>query len=251
MHFMLIRFHNHENLGIVPELLVDAGIRWTTVDGDGPLPDDLSHIDGVIVYGGVPNVWEEDKYPWLPAMKSFLADLIQQRTIPMLGICLGHQLLAVSAGGDCRKMEKGEIGMKPVTTLPEATDDPLLGGFASGTPVLQWHEAEVCTLPDHAVRLAHNGTCAIQAFRLGSIVWGLQFHIEGTQTTVPVWASTKAAIDDLEARMGPDGYWSFRNQALDLIPAQMAEARKIFGNFIAVAEQVRQQTPATRTAALS
>lgn len=254
MHFLLVRFHNHENLGIVPDILVETGIRWTTVDADAPLPDDLSHIDGIIVYGGVPQVWEEDKYSWLPAIKTFLRNLIEQHTIPILGICLGHQLIAAAAGGNCREMQTNEVGMRPVHTLPEAADDALLCNFSSGTPVLQWHGAEVSKLPSNAVLLANNEACAIQAFRLGSLVWGLQFHIEGTSTTVPVWASTKESVADLEKNMGPDGYWIFRNEALEHMPAQMAEARKIFGNFIAVAkqaEQLRQVEPVKRTAAQS
>ena len=251
MHFLLIRFHHHENLGIVPEILVENGLRWTTVDGDGVLPHDISHIDAVIIYGGVQNVWQEDKYPWLPALKRYLADIIAAHSIPVLGICLGHQLIAEAAGGACHKMPKDEIGMHPVTALPAAADDPLLKDFISGTAVLQWHGAEVCKLPEQATLLAQNDTCDVQAMRVGSRVWGLQFHIEGTLTTVPTWGSTKVAVDEMEQNMGEDGYWIFRNSSLELMPAQMIEARKIFQNFIDIAEEIKMDNAVTKIAAQS
>jgi len=111
--------------------------------------------------------------------------------VPTLGICLGAQLLAVAAGGEVQRGSSGpELGLG---TVDVPTGDQLL--TAGTMPVVQWHYDTVTRLPDGAELLASSAAYAVQAFRVGDVAWGLQFHVEATADMVREWAQADGVGD--------------------------------------------------------
>jgi GMP synthase-like glutamine amidotransferase len=139
--------------------------------------------DALIVLGGPMNAYDDDVAPWLPSVRDLMKSAIDDG-VPTIGICLGAQLLAVAAGGAVERGAAGpEIGLGEVVV---SESDLLL---TEGTiPVVQWHYDAVTTLPTDATVLASNERYPIQAFRIGEVAWGLQFHVEATADMVRAWA---------------------------------------------------------------
>ncbi len=130
------------------------------------------------------HVDQEAEYPWLVAEKDLLAELAA-RDAPVLGICLGAQLLAEAAGGGARPCTRPEIGWREVALGARAGGDPLLGLAPPRFTAFEWHSYEIET-PPQGVVLAHSD-CCLQAFRTGSHSWGIQFHAEVTVEIVAEW----------------------------------------------------------------
>ncbi len=158
----------------------------TPYDGS-PLPGP-GGFAGVVVMGGSMGAYDDEDAPWLPATRDLLRDAVAQR-VPVLGVCLGGQLLAGALGGQIKPADDGpEIGPALVAKRDVAVGDPLFGPIPFTPDVLQWHWDEIVTLPEGAVLLASSTRYANQAFRYGETAWGLQFHIETTAELVRSWA---------------------------------------------------------------
>jgi GMP synthase (glutamine-hydrolysing) len=139
--------------------------------------------DALIVLGGPMNAYDDEVAPWLPSVRQLMASAVDDG-VPTIGICLGAQLLAVVAGGRVEPGAAGpEIGLSEVTV---PTGDALL--TAGVMPVVQWHYDTVTVLPDTAEILASSEKYPVQAFRVGEVAWGLQFHVEATVDMVRGWA---------------------------------------------------------------
>jgi GMP synthase-like glutamine amidotransferase len=152
-----------------------------------PVPADLTGFAGLIVLGGTMAAWEDDVAPWLPATRALLAKAVDDAT-PVLGICLGAQLLAMATGGTVEKGPYGpELGVVPITVLSEARDDRLLGRVGATFPAPQGHHDAITELPVGAVLLATSDAYPHQAFRLGDSAWGVQYHPEADHDTFADW----------------------------------------------------------------
>ena len=152
-----------------------------------PLPTDLSSYSALVVLGGGMNAYQDEVAPWLPALRALLAEAVRTE-LPTLGVCLGAQLLAVATGGRVSAAETPEYGSRLVAKRQAAAADPLFRELPITPDVLQWHVDEVSELPPGAVLLASSPVCEVQAFRLGRLAWGVQFHIETTPEIVTLWA---------------------------------------------------------------
>ena len=156
------------------------------------LPDGLSGHQGLIVLGGAMSAWDDEVAPWLPATRGLLAGAVGAG-LPTLGICLGAQLLAVATGGRVERGDRGlEVGLVPVTALPAATDDALLGTAAGDdesipVEVAQYHQDAITELPPDATLLATGERYPHQAFRVGKSGWGVQYHPEVTAADFAAW----------------------------------------------------------------
>ena len=164
----------------------EAGHRldeWSFAWGTPP-PRRLESYDAVLVFGGAMHADHDDTHPWLTPEAAWLEQLIATRT-PVLGVCLGVQLLARAAGSWVGALPEPEIGWHGVELTDAGADDPVLGALPRTFEALQWHHYTYA-VPAGAVELARSPACT-QAFRLGDTCWGVQFHPEVTQTQLDGW----------------------------------------------------------------
>ncbi|MEI4278584.1 type 1 glutamine amidotransferase [Klenkia terrae] len=171
------------------EWLTAAGLELDErhLDAGDPVPADLSGHDGLLVLGG-PQSSLDDTATELAPVRDLLARAAAD-DVPTLAICLGAQLLAQATGGATRVRPDGpEVGATLVARRDAAETDPVFTGLPLSPDVIAWHHDEVERLPSGAVVLAANPVCDIQAYRVGSAVYGLQFHIETTPEIAASWA---------------------------------------------------------------
>ncbi len=190
--------------GVFADVLA-AGDTWM-IATDHP-PADPFGYDAVMTFGGA--MQPDDDHRWLKREIELLAELVR-RDVPLLGVCLGAELLAEAVGGQARRADAPEIGWFEVQTTPDGTDDPLLAPLAPRFEALEWHSYE-CVLPDGATTLARSESC-LQAFRFGACAWGIQFHAEVTLDDFERW------LDDY--RSDPDA----RDLDVDVLRAQTRAA---------------------------
>ena len=174
------------------EWLAEAGL---VVDVRRPyagdaLPSDLAGHTGMVVLGGEMGAYDDADHPWLTDVKQLCRTAVATGT-PLLGICLGHQLLAVALGGEVAPGPHGQqIGVLDVGWTPEAYVDPLLARVTAldDAPAVQWNNDVVTRLPDGAVALARTPRGELQAARFGSAAWGVQWHPEAGVEIIAPWA---------------------------------------------------------------
>lgn len=148
------------------------------------LPQTIDEYDAIITMGGPMNVFEDEKYPFLREETIFLKQAIDCG-VPILGICLGAQMIARSCGASVYKSPQKEIGWSEVFLTDTGKDDLLFRGLSETLPVFQWHE-DTFELPVGGQLLATSRTCPHQAFRYSN-AYGLQFHVEVTPQILSDW----------------------------------------------------------------
>ncbi len=165
-----------EDIGGMADWLAGQGaeIGYTRFYAKEALPDPAG-LDLVIAMGGPMSVNDEVEFPWLEAEKAFVRAVVA-RGMPMLGVCLGAQLIANALGARVYRNPVKEIGWFPVRAEDTPTD---VFRFPEETRVFHWH-GETFDLPAGALLLARSAVCENQAFQLGRNVVGLQFHLETT-----------------------------------------------------------------------
>ncbi|KGN33683.1 glutamine amidotransferase [Knoellia sinensis KCTC 19936] len=173
--------------GWLVERWSELGSAVETIRGDlgEPIPARLTH-DALVVLGGAMNANEDDRYAWLAPTKSLLRAAVADG-IPTLGVCLGHQLLAVALGGEVIRNPHGRTsGLIPLSLNAAGEADPLLSGL-SGREVVQYNGDIVSRLPEGAESLATAPDSSVQAARFGPRAWGVQFHPETTPEIFKEW----------------------------------------------------------------
>jgi GMP synthase (glutamine-hydrolysing) len=196
-------------LGVIHGADVRAGVFGPVIEERGhrleewslawykPLPRPLDAYAGVLVFGGAMHADQEGHHPWLREENLFIQRVLDLH-MPVLGICLGAQLLAKAAHAPVRRAESPEIGWFPVELNEEAADDPVLGRLPERFDSFQWHHYTY-DVPAGAVELARSDTCT-QAFRLGESTWGVQFHPEVTFDQIERWTDEPEEVPvDAEA----------------------------------------------------
>jgi GMP synthase (glutamine-hydrolysing) len=180
----VIRFVAIEDLGYLDEGLASHGLRFRYLDGQS-LGEELPEVEALIVLGGPMGAYEIDRYPYLAAVIELIQGQLNRRR-PVLGICLGAQLLAAAAGARVYPGGKGkEIGWADVELSREGRDDPLWRGFPDRFPTFHWH-GDTFDLPAGARPLARTDKY-VQSFRLGSHAYGVQFHPEVVPDRLDAW----------------------------------------------------------------
>ena len=205
MKVTIIKHIDIEGPGTIGDCLDDKNIPYNVIDifNGEPLPDSLSDVSSVIVLGGPMNVYEEDKYPFLKQEDEFLKEVIE-KDLPTLGFCLGAQLIAKAKGARVKQNHQKEIGWFKVSLADNGSNDPLFQGFQREFDVFQWH-GDTFDIPDGAVKLAESELCPNQAFRIGSNIYGLQFHVEVTDEMIYQWIDAyRDEINSLKGLVDPD-----------------------------------------------
>jgi GMP synthase (glutamine-hydrolysing) len=172
--------------GVFSEAMAAGGVehdQWLIAEQPEPPADPLGY-DAVLTFGGSMNTHEREAHPWIERELALLAELIDRGT-PLLGACLGTQLLAEAGGGSVRRSSAPEIGWHPIRVLTEGEDDPLLGMLSPAFEGFQWHSYEAAP-PPGATRLAESSVCP-QAYRIGDCAWGIQFHAEVSAADANKW----------------------------------------------------------------
>lgn len=228
-----------EPLGIIGEALEARGLAAEYVrlfDGE-PVPDDMGDAAGLIVMGGPMGVYEQNKYPFLSGEIRLIEAALKAEK-PVLGICLGSQLLATALGAEVRKGDRKEIGWIPVRLTEEATADRLFAGIESCFTAYHWH-GDVFDLPRGVATLAASAQTSCQAFAYEGRAYGLLFHLEATPRIVEDMVRGFSSELDEE---GIDGA-EIVAQAREHLPRHQSIGQSVFQEW---ASLVVRQTSARR-----
>jgi GMP synthase (glutamine-hydrolysing) len=196
----------------------------------GDPPTEAESYDAVMVFGGAMNVHEIDGHPWLTAEQQALSRVLDAG-VPAFGVCLGSQLLASVAGAPVSRAPAPEIGWHDVDLTPAAADDPIFAALPERFAACQWHSYQF-DLPEGATLLARSPVC-LQAYRIGEIAWGTQFHCEVKRETFAGWIdnygndpdAVRIGFDPQEARAALDAHIARWNEI----------GRTLAGGFLAAA----------------
>jgi len=236
MRILVFQHVASEHPGSFRDVMKAQGHTMHAVELDeGETIPSLADFDILLVMGGPMDVWETQKHPWLVKEIAAIRDWVSAGR-PYLGMCLGHQLLAVAMGGEVGLMSAPEVGMSRVPV--EA--DPIFENIPPLCTCFQWHGAEVKTLPPGARLLATNDGCAVQAFAIGSHAYGLQFHMELTETTAAEWGALPEYAAALERVRGPGALPVIQADVDAHFPALQSAAHRIFENFLKLAAAALQ-----------
>lgn len=177
----------HEILGTFHPLLKSAGFRIKYANfGRTPEPVvNMDGYDGLVVLGGPMGVYEASTYPHLSHEIRCIHQAVREHK-PVLGICLGAQLIAAALGAPVTKHHETEIGWYDVSLTDEGKADPLLKDLRPTEKIFQWH-GDTFEIPPGAVWLARSSACDHQAFRYGANVYGFQFHLEVDEPMIERW----------------------------------------------------------------
>ncbi|MCZ2402760.1 type 1 glutamine amidotransferase [Paenarthrobacter sp. Z7-10] len=210
---------------------VPFSVRNIVAEADPRLPG-MDELAGLVIMGGPMDADDVLGYPGLAREVALIRDAVAAN-VPVLGICLGHQLLAMALGAQLRTGVTREVGMAPVEVV---AGDPVLGGLGT-TPVVHWHTDNV-GLPSGATLLARTAQCPNQAFRYGSAI-GIQFHLELDEVLLRAWLDDGQMADQLVDTTGAQLLADFNIDAA----ARTAGAEQAFGPFVHDAAEQAARAP--------
>jgi GMP synthase (glutamine-hydrolysing) len=233
MRKLLVFQHSaREPLGVLDPMLRRAGfrIRYLNFSRQPDQKVDVRRYNGLVVLGGPMNVDQQDRYPHLTTEIAAIQEALDH-DIPILGICLGAQLLAAALGANVRPNSVREIGWYHLEPTAKASTDPLCRHLDGRNHVLQWH-AYTFDLPPGAVHLASSPTCPNQAFRYGDRAYGLQFHLEADLPLIKRWLHVPEYRSEAEAS-GPEHHLEhiLRDSHVHA-PQSLTLSERVFGEFI-------------------
>jgi len=218
--------------GVFEDVLHERGatLHRVELDEGESLPPSLAGIDAVVAMGGPMSVNDEDEHPWLVGEKTLIAEAVRGGT-PFWGSCLGVQLLASSLGAQVVRGPLPEVGVLPVHATPAALVDPVFAGLSWPRPTLQWHQ-DTFDLPAGATLLATSPAYPNQAFRVGDVAYGVQFHIEVDGTMADEWARVPAYIASADEVLGAGGLDRLLTDFRASMAEMQADGRTLFGRWV-------------------
>ena len=238
MPILVIQHSNASDTGLIGVALLRNGLRCRVIrlaDGDR-IPADLDGIDGIISMGGSASA-ADDTLPWIADEIALLA-AASAAQIPVLGVCLGAQLLARALGGKVARMDAPSVGPCRIDMTVAGRDDPMFRGLPWYGTWPAWHQDEITTLPPDARLLAKSDACGVEAFAHGVFAYGVQFHPEWTASRIvelcddPAdhldpgadYGGIKAAVRDEAESIARMGARFAENVASYLVPVERVNA---------------------------
>jgi GMP synthase (glutamine-hydrolysing) len=223
-----------EILGTLNPLLKRAGVRIRYVNF-GRHPDaqpSVDGYDGLIILGGPMSVYDVTRHPHLDTEVRMVNDAME-RGIPVLGICLGAQLIARALGARVEPNSEKEIGWYDVRFSGAGRQDPLFAHCGDSERIFQWH-GDAFELPRGAVHLASTPVCTNQAFRYGTNVYGFQFHLEVDEPLIGRWLRTPVHLREIESLNGKICPIRIQSETPANLARSQTVAEQTFSAFIAL-----------------
>ncbi len=225
MRVLIVQHSADAPPGLLEPALERAGLGWEVQHADGRVPalEERPGSAGLVVLGGPMHAYDDQRCPHFPALLELIRAYAASGR-PVLGLCLGAQLVARAFGGRVHLGEGGEFGVVPLEATAEAAEDPLLAGLPSPLHAMQWHDDRF-TPPACAVPLLRGHRCPYQAFRIGFGVYAFQAHIEATAEVAEAWIA-------LRRRLGGDEAEAVRvHRELRAHPQREAHGLEILGRW--------------------
>lgn len=234
MEVLVLQHAAAEHPGSLRRMLEDDGHKWTPIqlDEGEKLPQSIDGFDALWVMGGPMDVWQEEEHPWLIDEKKFIKEAVADRGIPFLGLCLGHQLLAEALGGSVGKSKVPEIGVMPVQLTEEGATGILFDGLQESFDTLQWHSAEITSMPAGARCLATSPDCIVQAMVWQTRAFSMQFHVEVEDDTFENWNEIPEYSQALINSLGKEGALVMENECKENIKNFNSVAERIYINWL-------------------
>ena|SRR5579871_1555759 len=225
----ILQHHECEGLGLIADALKGAGFAQHLIRSDlgYSVPHEIGNAAGLIIMGGPQSVYETDKFAYLRAELHLIEDTLKHNK-PILGVCLGSQLLAAALGAKVYPGRRKEIGWHRIDLTDSAAADPLFTGLPKSFTALHWH-GDIFDLPRGATLLASSALTAHQAFRYGKNAYGLLFHLEASQ--LQIHRMVESFADELQA-VGLNGT-AIKLSANTHLSAVYRIGREVFGRWVA------------------
>ncbi len=192
MSILVFQHEKDEPSAVLGQFLQQRSHKLITVplyDSEAHVPDDLDGITGLVIMGGSMNVDKQDAIPWMKPELAIIKEAYD-KDLPIVGICLGAQLIAAALGGEVSKMDAPEIGWHNVKLAFPGTTDALLAGQAWDCMQFHLHGQQVTKLPPEGVPLAGSLACSNQAFRVGMTTYAFQYHFEWNRSQLEYFAKS-------------------------------------------------------------
>lgn len=191
---LVLQYSEESPLGVIasPLAAAELAVEVVKAEHDRRLPGDAAEASGLIILGGVMSANDDARCPHFPELLELIRGFTEMAK-PVLGVCLGGQLIARAMGGRVIEQAMGEYGFVALHGRDGVADDPVLGGVALPAHLMQWHNDHF-TVPPDAAHLLQSETCPGQAFRVGARTYGFQCHFEVDASIVGRWAALRAAL---------------------------------------------------------
>lgn len=222
----------HKILGTLNPALKERGlnIRYVNYERTPNEHPSVQKYNGLIILGGHMGVYEAHTYQHIKVEMQVIEEALK-KNIPILGICLGAQLLAHVLGADVRKNKEKEVGWCDINLTDDGLKDPLLSHFKPTEKIFQLH-GDTFDIPDSAVHLASSDLCNGQAFRYGEKVYGLQFHLEADQAMIQRWLDNPRNQEEIFGTSDKFSTEKIRSETDQYINHSMHLSEQTFSKFI-------------------
>lgn len=222
--------------GLLLDMLNEHTIASERIDVESESIPDATNYQALIIMGGPQHAPDDQQYPYLKNEIKQIRRAIQA-DLPILGICLGAQLLSLALGGIVQKHHTPELGFYRVELTENGKADPLFQGLPGYQQIYHWH-SDVFSLPTEAIHLATNQNAENQAFRYGKWAYGLQYHIELTPEMLDTWLYHPEFREEAIRLVGADKLEQIEQEKSTLYPIYIEQTRVVFENFLKLSNLV-------------